>query len=270
MAQAGPAPLKMRLFPETQNSHPPKLQPYTLNRHTHALHLPLVLKECGFPPEAKTWAHGDPKNANFRCFLKGRCIFQHAFKTLKRYKDQQIKRDGISVERATFVITAVPNSAGKTVAYVLTLYVNSIEVPEAKRIAAVEENENDPQPPPLEEEGEAKDDGPVAMEEGEEDGKAEVVGSENMEEEDGDGVNPESTSYENQEYWFDAVEDIGYAIPDAEAGHRVKQLKDRWLHMPVSPQYLEIYWKLCCCFACRQRIVMQICQEARNQILFSV
>lgn len=218
-----------RLFPENQDSHPPRLPVCTLNDRTHALHLVLVLKDAGFPPEAKSFAHGDAKNPVLKRFLKGVCILSTAHSTLSRYNNQPFKYHGFTIPRAVYTITAVPNAEGKTVAYVLTLFVNSIEMSEAKKPAVAREeekkrrggdddSENDPQPPADPEEAAA----PMVDDEAkEEEAKMD-------EEEDGvivagdddavvDDNHPDSQVAEGQEGWFDAEEDTDWRpMPDAD------------------------------------------------------
>jgi hypothetical protein len=219
-----------RLFPENQDSHPPRLPVCTLNDRTHALHLVLVLKDAGFPPEAKSFAHGDAKNPILKRFLKGVCILGTAHSTLTRYNNQPFKYHGFEIPRAVYTITAVPNAEGKTVAYVLTLFVNSIEMSEANKPAAREEkkrdgnnnnddSENDPQPPPDPEEAAVApmvDDEAAAEEkkmDEEEDGVV-VAGDDN---DAVDEHHPDSQVAEGQEGWFDAEEDEDWRpMPDAD------------------------------------------------------
>jgi hypothetical protein len=217
-----------RLFPENQDSHPPRLPVCTLNDRTHALHLVLVLKDAGFPPEAKSFAHGDAKNPVLKRFLKGVCILGTAHSTLSRYNNQPFKYHGFEIPRAVYTITAVPNAEGKTVAYVLTLFVNSIEMSEANKPAAREEkkregddSENDPQPPP--DDGEASvpmedeaEEAPVAVEEKKDEEDDGVIVAED--EADVNENHPDSQVFDGQEGWFDAAEDRYWKpLPDTQA-----------------------------------------------------
>jgi hypothetical protein len=211
----------IRLFPESQGTHSPVQFPlHTFNPDTTTvLYYVLDLKEAGYSPEAKTWTHTDPENHAYRRFSKAMCILGTVSKTLHKYDVRNFEYNGRTIPRAAPVITAVPNAQGKTVAYVMSVYVNSIERPKPVRPAPREEKvQSEPvepltPPPPLEqEEGDGGAPVPMAVaeeqqEEGGDDGKEEAVAMDERADVGEDGEVDMEVLLDTQRQLFDAAED---------------------------------------------------------------
>jgi hypothetical protein len=181
--------------------------------------VPAAHVQSGYSPEAKTWTHTDPENHAYRRFSKAMCILGHVSKTLHKYDVRNFEYNGRTIPRAAPVITAVPNAQGKTVAYVMSVYVNSIERPKPVRPAPREEKiQGEPveplTPPPPLEEGEGGG-GAVPMaiaeeqqeEEGDDDGKEEAVAMDERADVGEDGEVDMESLLDKQRDLFDAVED---------------------------------------------------------------
>jgi hypothetical protein len=209
----------IRLFPESQGTHSPVQFPlHTFNPDTTTvLYYVLDLKEAGYSPEAKTWTHTDPENHAYRRFSKAMCILGTVSKTLHKYDVRNFEYNGRTIPRAAPVITAVPNAQGKTVAYVMSVYVNSIERPKPVRPAPREEKiQGEPvepltPPPPLEGEGDRAMPMAIAeeqqQEEDEDDGKEEAVAMDERADVGEDGEVDMEVLLDRQRQLFDAAED---------------------------------------------------------------
>ena len=211
----------IRLFPESQGTHSPVQCPlHTFNPDTTTvLYYVLDLKEAGYSPEAKTWTHTDPENHAYRRFSKAMCILGHVSKTLHKYDVRNFEYNGRTIPRAVPVITAVPNAQGKTVAYVMSVYVNSIERPKPVRPAPPrpeEKKQGEPVEslPPLEQEGGGGRAVPMAVAEeqddagaGDEDGKEEMAAVAAMDMSGDDKEANMAAMLDTQEHLFDAIED---------------------------------------------------------------